>query len=105
MAEEASITNLPFLRAAVPATTAMTFNGYTLHRLFRIPTPTSNYDTTLSSAELLSLQLEFHNIIYLIIDDSLLLDLILLSWIDQRCRQIFPLFQDKPLGGLSIVLV
>ena len=105
MADDAGIADVPFLRAVVSAATAMTFDGYTLHRLLHIPTPSSNLDTTLSSANLLSLQFTFHSILYLIIDDSFLLDTLLLFWIDLRCRQIFPLFRDKPFAGVSIVLI
>ena len=59
----------------------------------------------LPAASLQALQSAFSDVHYVIIDEKSMVHLTQLSWIDQRCRQIFPTRNDESFGGLSIVLL
>jgi len=104
MSQEGGVENLPLRQVAVTANGAFNFIGSTLHHLFRIPIPTPNNYVVLNVIDRHSLQLEFQDVIYLIIVEISLVGPGLLRWVDLRCREIFPLSAREPFGGLNVIV-
>jgi ATP-dependent exoDNAse (exonuclease V) alpha subunit len=91
----------PVVRAAPTGVAAFNIIGKTLHSLFRLPVKQKTSD--LSNATLQSLQAQFRDVRFLIIDEKSMIDLKTLSIIDDRLRQIFP-DVDQIFGGLNVLL-
>jgi hypothetical protein len=92
----------PVVRAAPTGVAAFNIVGRTLHSLFRLPV--KQKVTDLSNATLQSLQARLCDIRFIIIDEKSMMDLKMLSIIDDRLRQIFPDRADQVFGGLNILL-
>jgi len=92
----------PVVRAAPTGVAAFNIIGRTLHSLFRLPVKQKKSD--LSNATLQSLQSLFQDIRFLIIDEKSMIDLKILSIIDDRLRLIFPDQSDQAFGGLNVLL-
>ena len=91
----------PVVRAAPTGVAAFNIVGKTLHSLFRLPVKQKKSD--LSNATLQSLQSVFKDIRFLVIDEKSMIDLKMLSLIDDRLRMIFP-NTDQAFGGLNVLL-
>jgi ATP-dependent DNA helicase PIF1 len=91
----------PVVRAAPTGVAAFNIVGKTLHSLFQLPVKQKKSD--LSNATLQSLQALFQYIRFLVIDEKSMIDLKMLSLIDDRLRMIFP-DTDQAFGGLNILL-
>ena len=76
--------------------------GRTLHNLFRLPVKQKRAD--LANGTLQALQALFVGVRFVIIDEKSMLDLHILSLIDDRLRLIFPDRADAPFGGLNVLL-
>ncbi|KIX01245.1 uncharacterized protein Z518_08970 [Rhinocladiella mackenziei CBS 650.93] len=76
----------PILRVAPTGVAAHAINGRTLHALFRLPVR------------------RVSDVRYLIIDEKSMIGLKMLSWLDQRCREIFPAKSDMLFGSLNNVM-
>lgn len=95
----------PIIRAAPTGVAAHGIGGRTMHALFRLPVGSSQQGLTdLSDSNRQSLQATFHGVKYLVLDEKSMINLKQLSWIDRRCRQIFPEHGEQRFGGLSIIL-
>jgi ATP-dependent DNA helicase PIF1 len=92
----------PVVRAAPTGVAAFNIIGRTLHSLFRLPVKQKKSD--LSNATLQSLQSLFQDIRFLIIDEKSMIDLKILSIINDRLRLIFPDQSDQAFGGLNVLL-
>jgi hypothetical protein len=92
----------PVVRAAPTGVAAFNIIGKTLHSLFRLPVKQKKSD--LSNATLQSLQSLFQDVRFLIIDEKSMIDLKILSIIDDRLRLIFPDQSDQAFGGLNVLL-
>jgi hypothetical protein len=92
----------PVVRAAPTGVAAFNIVGRTLHSLFRLPVKQKTSD--LSTATLQSLQALFQDIRFVIIDEKSMIDLKMLSIIDDRLRLIFPDNSDQAFGGLNMLL-
>jgi ATP-dependent exoDNAse (exonuclease V) alpha subunit len=92
----------PVLRAAPTGVAAFNIIGKTLHSLFRLAVKQKKSD--LSNATLQSLQALFQDVRFLVIDEKSMIDLKMLSLIDDRLRLIFPGKSDQAFGGLNILL-
>jgi ATP-dependent DNA helicase PIF1 len=92
----------PVIRAALTGVAAFNIVGRTLHSLFRLPV--KQKATDLSNATLQSLQALLSSIRFVIIDEKSMIDLKMLSIVDDRLRQIFPDRADQAFGGLNILL-
>jgi ATP-dependent DNA helicase PIF1 len=92
----------PVVRTAPTGVAAFNIIGKTLHSLFRLPVKQKK-SSDLSNATLQSLQSVFKNIRFLVIDEKSMIDLKMLSLIDDRLRLIFP-DTDQAFGGLNILL-
>jgi ATP-dependent DNA helicase PIF1 len=92
----------PVVRAAPTGVAAFNIIGRTLHSLFRLPVKQKKSD--LSNATLQSLQSLFQDIRFLIIDEKSMIDLKILSIIDDRLRLIFPDQSGQAFGGLNVLL-
>jgi hypothetical protein len=92
----------PVVRAAPTGVAAFNIIGRTLHSLFRLPVKQKKSD--LSNATLQSLQSLFQDIRFIIIDEKSMIDLKILSIIDDRLRLIFPDQSDQAFGGLNVLL-
>lgn len=92
----------PVFRGAPTGVAAFNIVGRTLHSLFRLPVKQKTAD--LSPATLQSLQAQFQNVKFLIIDEKSMIDLKMLSIIDDRLRLIFPDKADQAFGGLNLLL-
>ena len=101
LAQQSSRGN-PVIRAAPTGVAAFNIVGQTLHSLFRLPVKQKTSD--LSTATLQSLQALFQDIRFVIIDEKSMIDLKILSIIDDRLRLIFPDMSDQAFGGLNILL-
>ena len=97
-----SVKGNPVLRTAPTGVAAFNIIGKTLHSLFRLPVKQKKSD--LSSATLQSLQALFQDVRFLVIDEKSMIDLKMLSLIDDRLRLIFPGKSDQAFGGLNILL-
>ncbi|KAJ5183745.1 hypothetical protein N7492_001361 [Penicillium capsulatum] len=104
VAEDAGITRSPILRAAPTGVAAYAISGRTLHSLFRLPVPVGTTYQPLQAAQLRDVQELFQGIQYLVIDEKSMIGLRTLTWIDNRCRQIFPQHTEQLFGGLNIIL-
>lgn len=93
----------PIIRTAPTGVAAFGIKGRTLHSLFRLPIGGTRL-APLESETLGAIQSRFKDVKYLFIDEKSMIHLKILSWIDQRCRQIFPASCDLIFGGLSIIL-
>ena len=91
----------PVIRAAPTGVAAFNIIGRTLHSLFRLPI---KQKSDLSNATLQSLQSLFQDIRFLIIDEKSMIDLKILSIVDDRLRLIFPDKSDQAFGGLNVLL-
>ena len=95
----------PIVRAAPTGVAAHGINGRTMHALFRLPVgPTKKSLTEPNVPVLQSLQGQFDGIHYIVLDEKSMINLQQLSWIDQRCRNIFPGRKSELFGGLSVIL-
>jgi ATP-dependent DNA helicase PIF1 len=92
----------PVVRAAPTGVAAFNIIGRTLHSLFRLPVKQRKSD--LSNATLQSLQALFQDVRFIIIDEKSMIDLKILSIIDDRLRLIFPDRSDQVFGGLNVLL-
>ena len=92
----------PVVRAAPTGVAAFNIIGKTLHSLFRLPVKQKKSD--LSAATLQSLQSQFQDVRFLVIDEKSMIDLKTLSIIDDRLRLIFPDRSDQAFGGLNVLL-
>jgi ATP-dependent DNA helicase PIF1 len=92
----------PVVRAAPTGVAAFNIVGRTLHSLFRLPVKQKTSD--LSTATLQSLQALFQDVRFVIIDEKSMIDLKILSIIDDRLRLIFPDQSDQAFGGLNVLL-
>jgi hypothetical protein len=92
----------PVVRAAPTGVAAFNIVGRTLHSLFRLPVKQKKSD--LSTASLQSLQALFQDVRFVIIDEKSMIDLKILSIIDDRLRLIFPDKADQAFGGLNVLL-
>ena len=92
----------PVVRAAPTGVAAFNIVGRTLHSLFRLPVKQKVVD--LSNASLQSLQAQLGTIRFVIIDEKSMIDLRMLSVIDDRLRQIVPDRADVAFGGLNLLL-
>ena len=92
----------PVVRAAPTGVAAFNIVGRTLHSLFRLPV--KQKATDLSTATVQSLQAQFRDIRFVIIDEKSMIDLKTLSIIDDRLRQIFPDETGYAFGGLNVLL-
>ena len=92
----------PVFRAAPTGIAAFNIIGKTLHSLLHLPVKRKKSD--LSVGTLQSLQAEFQNCHYLIIDEKSMIDLKMLSLIDDRLREIFPASSHLLFGGINILL-
>jgi ATP-dependent DNA helicase PIF1 len=101
LAEQSSRGN-PVVRAAPTGVAAFNIVGRTLHSLFRLPV--KQRTTDLSTATLQSLQALFQDVRFVIIDEKSMIDLKILSIIDDRLRLIFPDQSDQAFGGLNVLL-
>jgi hypothetical protein len=91
----------PVFRAAPTGVAAFNIVGKTLHSLLRLPVKKKS---DLSNSSLQSLQAQFHDTRFLIIDEKSMVDLKTLSLIDDRLRAIFPHHSDRYFGGLNVIL-
>jgi hypothetical protein len=91
----------PVVRAAPTGVAAFNIIGKTLHSLFRLPVKQKKSD--LSNGTLQSLQALFRSVRFLVIDEKSMIDLKMLSLIDDRLRLIFP-DTDQAFGGLNVLL-
>ena len=87
----------PAFRAAPTGIAAYAIMGKTLHSLLRLPVKGKMSD--LSTATLQSLQALFRDIRFLMIDEKSMVDLKMLSLIDDCLRVIFPATSHRPFGG------
>ena len=101
LAEEAGNLN-PVIRAAPTGIAAFNITGKTLHSLLRLPVKGKVVD--LSEATLQALQAQFQGCRFLIIDEKSMIDLQLLSAVDDRLQAIFPASGGQPFGGLNVLL-
>jgi ATP-dependent DNA helicase PIF1 len=92
----------PVVRAAPTGVAAFNIVGRTLHSLFRLPVKQKTSD--LSTATLQSLQALFQHVRFVIIDEKSMIDLKILSIIDDRLRLIFPDSGDQAFGGVNVLL-
>ena len=92
----------PVFRAAPTGIAAYAIMGRTLHSLLRLPVRGKMSD--LSTATLQSLQAMFKDSRFLMIDEKSMMDLKMLSLIDNRLRVIIPATSDQPFGGINILL-
>jgi hypothetical protein len=91
----------PVVCAAPTGVAAFNIIGKTLHNLFRLPVKQKKSD--LSNTTLQSLQSVFEDIRFLVIDEKSMIDLKMLSLIDDRLRMIFP-NTDQAFGRLNVLL-
>jgi hypothetical protein len=101
LAQQAGRPN-PVVRAAPTGVAAFNIIGRTLHTLFRLPV--KRLFAGLTPASVQSLQTLFVGIRFIIIDEKSMVDLRMLSIIDDRLRLIFPDRADTFFGGLNILL-
>jgi hypothetical protein len=102
MASQAGIRKCPIVRAAPTGVAAYGISGM-IHAFFQLPVKTASILERLTPQNLQALQQKFDGVYYIIIDEKSMIGLRQLSWIDQRCREIFPVTNDMPFGGLNIV--
>jgi hypothetical protein len=81
---------------------AIYVSGHTLHSIFRIPNSTP---TALNAGNVQTLQADFHDVKYLIIDEGAMLGSVLEFWMDQCCREIFPSRQGMLFRGDAASIV
>jgi len=93
----------PVQRAAPTGVASHGILGRTLHSLFRLPTGTTTLPP-LSPSSLRSLQATLKDLTHLIIDEKSMMSLLILSFLDQRLRQIFAENADQPFGGIDVSL-
>ena len=91
------------VRAAPTGVAAHGIMGRTIHSLFRLPTSTDKFQP-LARNTLASLQASLRGLMVLIIDEKSMMSLMLLSFLDQRLRQIFTARQNDEFGGVDIIL-
>jgi PIF1-like helicase len=101
LAREAGKQN-PVFRAAPTGIAAFNIVGKTLHGLLRLPVKGKKSD--LSVATLQALQSLFQDCRFLIIDEKSMIDIKMLSLIDDRLRAILPARSDQPFGGVNVLL-
>ena len=81
---------------------AYAITGKTLHSLLRLLIRGKMSD--LSTATLQSLQALFRDCRFLMIDEKLMIDLKMLSLIDDRLQVIFLAASHRPFGGINVLL-
>jgi ATP-dependent DNA helicase PIF1 len=94
----------PVVRGSPTGVAAYNMIGKTIHSLFRLPVKKDDY-ATLSAQARKTLQEAWNHVKYLILDEKSMVSLKLFSWVDRRCREIWPANDDIPFGGLNIVIV
>jgi hypothetical protein len=92
----------PVFRAAPTGIAAFNIVGKTLHSLLRLPVKGKKSD--LSVATLQALQALFKDCRFLIIDEKSMIDIKMLSLIDDRLRAILPASSDQHFGGVNVLL-
>ncbi|EXU94545.1 PIF1-like helicase, partial [Metarhizium robertsii] len=92
----------PVFRAAPTGIAAFNIIGKTLHSLLRLPVKGKKSD--LSVATLQSLQALFRDCRFLIVDEKSMVDIKMLSLIDDRLRAILPATSHLPFGGVNVLL-
>ena len=92
----------PVFRSAPTGIAAFNILGRTLHSLLRLPVKGKKVD--LSLATLQSLQSLFRHCRFLVVDEKSMIDVKILSLVDDRLRAIFPATSHKPFGGLNVLL-
>ena len=92
----------PAFRAAPTGIAAYAIMGKTLHSLLCLLVKGKMSD--LSTATLQSLQALFQDVCFLMIDGKSMVDLKMLSLIDDHLRVIFPATSHRPFGGINILL-
>jgi hypothetical protein len=102
MAREAGVTRMPILRVAPTCVGATDIRGRTMHGMFRIPTPTSNFYIPLNADDGQSLQEELRDVGYLFLDARGMVGSMLWLWADQRCRDLGR--ESEPFGGMNVVM-
>ncbi|KAH0826840.1 hypothetical protein AYO21_07253 [Fonsecaea monophora] len=93
----------PILRAAPTGVAAHGISGRTLHALLRLPIKFPKSYEKLSQQNLQAAQSTMREIRYLIIDEKSMIGLKMMSWMDQRLREIYPT-RDLPFGGINIII-
>ena len=88
---------------APSGTAANLINGYTIHSLLNIY-PSSKELPKISGKRLADLQKKFEKVKIICIDEKSMIGQMLFKQIDQRLRQATAR-QDKPFGGMSIILL
>jgi ATP-dependent DNA helicase PIF1 len=101
LAREAGKQN-PVFRAAPTGIAVFNIIGKTLYSLLRLPVKRKKSD--LSVAILQSLQAYFQDCRFLIIDKKLMIDIKILSLIDDWLQAILPACSDQPFRGVNILL-
>jgi ATP-dependent DNA helicase PIF1 len=94
---------VPVVRAAPTGVASNNVVGKTLHSMFRLPVKKPTYKK-LSAQNMKSLQASLRGVSYLIIDEKSVVSIKQLTWLNYRCREIWPEI-DAPFGGLNIVIV
>jgi hypothetical protein len=92
----------PVFRTAPTGIAAHAIMGKTLHSLLRLPVKGKMSD--LSTATLQSLQAMFRDSRFLMIDEKSMMDLKMLSLVDDHLRVIIPATSDRPFGGINVLL-
>jgi ATP-dependent exoDNAse (exonuclease V) alpha subunit len=92
----------PVFRAAPTGIATFNIIGKTLHSLLHLLVKTNKLN--ISVGILKSLQAEFQNCHYLIIDEKSMIDLRMLSLIDDQLQEIFPASSHLRFGGINILL-
>ena len=101
-----TLINLLSNHCLITTTTGMAayhIHGMTLHSALQLPVRDHNCND-LQGSSLASLQQRLAEIQYIIIDEVSMLGQRMIAWVDRRLCQATG-HQDKPFGGLSIILV
>ena len=101
-----TLINLLSNHCLITTTTGMAayhIHGMTLHSVLQLPVRDHNCND-LQGSSLASLQQRLAEIQYIIIDEVSMLGQYMIAWVDRRLCQATG-HQDKPFGGLSIILV
>jgi PIF1-like helicase len=102
MAREAGVTRMPILRVAPTCIGSIDIRGRTMHGMFRIPIPTSNFYIPLNADDRQSLQEELRDVGYLFLDARGMVGSTLWLWVDRRCRDLGRGLE--PFGGMNVVM-
>ena len=92
----------PLLLLAPTGVAAFNIHASTMHSTLRIPIGEMQ---PLEGQSLSKLQEELHHILYILIDEMSFIGPKMLTQIDARLRQAFPLQSTIPFSGCSIILL